>query len=74
VVVYVEADIDTFPQGTQLQIKPIMVNNQLNEIKEQIKDSEKNVDDSSEIVAFDISFLYTLSDGSEKEIQPKNGE
>jgi hypothetical protein len=72
--VYVEADIDTFPQGTHLNIKPIMVSNQLNEIKEQIKDSENNVDDNSEIVAFDISFVYTLSDGSEKEIQPKNGE
>jgi hypothetical protein len=34
----------------------------LNEIKEQIMEVQDGVVENSEIVAFDISFLYTLSD------------
>ena len=74
VTVNVEAQAWTFPEWTELRIKPITLNKELNEIKEQIIDSQKNVSEDSELVAFDISFIYTLSGWDGVEVQPKNGE
>ena len=71
VTVNVEAQAWTFPEWTELRIKPITLNKELNEIKEQIIDSQKNVLEDSELVAFDISFIYTLSGWDEVEVQPK---
>jgi hypothetical protein len=44
-----------------LRINPITLKKELNEIKEQIIDSQENVSEESELVAFDISFIYVLS-------------
>ena len=73
VTVDVEAPAGTFPEWTELRILPIILKSELNEIKDDIMDSDQweNVIEKSEIVAFDISFIYILRDGEEIEVQPK---
>jgi hypothetical protein len=71
VTVNVEAPAGTFPEGTYANIRPIILKSELNEIKEQILDEDNTVLEDSEIVAFDITFLYKLSDNNEVEVQPK---
>ena len=60
----------TFPEGTYAKIRPIISTNKLSEIKDQISTEDDTVSQKSEIVAFDISFWYKLSD-KEVEVQPK---
>jgi hypothetical protein len=71
VTVNVEAPAGTFPEGTYANIRAIVSETRLDEIKEQISNEDKTVSEDSEIVAFDITFLYKLSDGTEVEVQPK---
>ena len=76
VTVNVKAFSWTFPEWTKLNITSIKKQSELNEIKQQIVDSDasNNIDEDTEIVAFDISFIYALSDGEEIEVQPKDWE
>ena len=71
VTVNVEAPAGTFPEGTYANIRPIVSTVKLDEIKGQISEEDKTVSQESEVVAFDITFLYKLSDGTEVEVQPK---
>jgi hypothetical protein len=71
VTVNVEAPAGTFPEGTYANIRPIVSTVRLGEIKEQISEEDDTISEDSEIVAFDITFLYKLSDGTEVEVQPK---
>ena len=73
VVVNVSAKEWTFPKGTYVDIEAVRWN-QLEEVRQQISDENNNILEESEIVAFDIKFLYKLSDETEIELQPKNGE
>jgi hypothetical protein len=43
----------------------------LDEIREKIIGENETVPEDSEIVAFDIKFLYKLSDNTQVEVQPK---
>jgi hypothetical protein len=72
VVVNVEAPAGTFPEGTYANIRPIVSTTKLDEIKGQISEEDKTVSQESEVVAFDITFMYKLSDGTEIELQPKD--
>ncbi len=65
VVVNVLAPVKSFPEGTTLSITPIKKKNELNEIKEQLVDSQEQITEESTVVAFDISFLYSW-----EEVQP----
>ena len=71
VSVDVEAPKWTFPEGTYADIQAIKSKTQLNEIKQQISGEDNTVSEDSDIVAFDIRFLYKLSDSTEVEVQPK---
>ena len=71
VTVNVEAPTGTFPEGTYANIRPIVSTTKLDEIKGQISEEDKTVSQESEVVAFDITFMYKLSDGTEVEVQPK---
>ena len=71
VSVNVEAPVGTFPEGTYANIRPIVSTEKLDEIKGQISEEDDTVSQSSELVAFDITFLYKLSDGTQVEVQPK---
>lgn len=74
VTVNVQAPLGIFPEGVELRISPITTKSEIREIKEQIVDSQSNIEEEPELVAFDIAFLYTLSDWTEVELQPKDGE
>ena len=71
VTVNVEAPAGTFPEGTYANIRPIVSTTKLDEIKGQISEEDETVSQESEIVAFDITFMYKLSDDTEVEVQPK---
>ena len=71
VTVNVEAPAGTFPEGTYANIRPIVSTTKLDEIKGQISEEDNTVSQESEVVAFDITFMYKLSDGTEVEVQPK---
>jgi len=71
VTVNVEAPAETFPEGTYASIRPIVSETRLDEIKWQISKEDDTISGDSEIVAFDITFLYKLSDDTEVEVQPK---
>lgn len=62
----------TFPEWTYVIIEPIKAKKELNEIKEQINESDfsSNISQSDEIIAFDIKFEYDLSNWSKVELQP----
>ena len=65
VTVSVLAPINTFPEGTTLSIVPIKTKKDLKEIKEQLVEQQDEVTEESNVVAFDISFLYSW-----EEVQP----
>ena len=69
VIVSVEAPIWSFPEWTELRITPIRAINQQQEIKDQLVENTE-VSESSEIVSFDISFIYKLLGWEEVELQP----
>jgi hypothetical protein len=69
ITVNVEAPIGSFPEGTTLKIKPITKKKELKEIENQIVTQQDNVDETLELLAFDISFFY-----DEKEVQPVEGK
>ena len=69
IIVSVLAPIWSFPKGTELRIIPIKTKSQIQEIKEQLIENT-DVTQESELVSFDISFIYTLSNGEEIELQP----
>jgi hypothetical protein len=69
ITVNVEAPIGSFPEGTTLKIKPIIKKKELKEIEDQIVTQQDNVDETLELLAFDISFFY-----DEKEVQPVEGK
>jgi hypothetical protein len=69
ITVNVEAPIGSFPEGTTLKIKPITKKKELKEIEDQIVTQQDNVDETLELLAFDISFFY-----DEKEVQPVEGK
>ena len=70
VIVSVEAPIASFPEWTELRITPIATKAQMEEIKDQLVENT-DVTEESEVVAFDISFIYTLSfNWEEIELQP----
>ena len=74
ITVNVKSPAGTFPEGTELRISPITTRKEIKEIKEQLVDSQENIVEEPELVAFDISFIYILSDWTEVELQPKDGE
>ena len=70
VTVNVKALSGTFPEGTELNIEPVKWN-KLEDVKQQISGSPtNNLDEDFEIVAFNITFVYKLSNGEEVEVQP----
>ena len=69
VIVSVEAPVNSFPAATELRITPITGNTQVQEIRDQLVENT-DVTQESELVSFDISFIYTLSNGEEIELQP----
>ena len=69
VIVNVEAPENSFPEWTELRITPITAKAQMEEIKEQLVENT-DVTEDSELVSFDISFIYTLSGWEEIELQP----
>ena len=71
IIVNVQAPIGAFPEGTELRISPITTKKEIKEIKNQLVDSQENIVEELEFVAFDISFIYTLSDWTEIELQPR---
>jgi hypothetical protein len=69
VIVNVEAPIGSFPSVAELRITPITTKSQQQQIKDQLVENT-DVTQESELVSFDISFIYTLSNGEEVELQP----
>ena len=69
VTVNVNAPANTFPQWTQLKITPVKWS-ELEDVKQQIVWENANVEEDS-LVAFNIQFLFKLSDGTEIELQPR---
>ena len=69
VTAIVLAPVNTFPEGTTLSIVPIKTKKDLNEIKEQLVEQQDEVTEESNVVAFDISFLYSW-----EEVQPVSGQ
>jgi len=65
VTAIVLAPVNTFPEGTTLSIVPIKTKKDLKEIKEQLVEQQDEVTEESNVVAFDISFLYSW-----EEVQP----
>ncbi len=68
VMVSVEAPVSTFPEYTKLKIIPLSWID-LDEVKQKILWLNSKVLEDS-LVAFDIQFVYELSDGSEIKLQP----
>jgi len=69
VTVKVEAPKHSFPEWTELRITPITWAEQKQTIKEELM-KNTDVTEESELVSFDISFIYTLSGWNEVELQP----
>ena len=69
VTVNVEAPKNSFPEWTELRITPITWSEQKQAIKEELI-KNTNVTTESELVSFDISFIYILSGWEEIELQP----
>jgi len=69
VIVNVEAPIGSFPSVAELRITPITTKSQQQQIKNQLVENT-DVTQESELVSFDISFIYTLSNWEEVELQP----
>ena len=69
ITVNVLAPIGSFPEGTTLKINPITKKKELKEIENQIIDQQEDVEETLELLAFDISFFY-----DEKEVQPVEGK
>ena len=69
VIVNVEAPIGSFPSVAELRITPITTKSQQQQIKNQLVENT-DVTQESELVSFDISFIYTLSNGEVIELQP----
>ena len=65
VTVNVSAPVESFPEGTTLSITPIKKAAELKEIKEQLVEQQDEVTEESNLVAFDISFIY-----NNEEVQP----
>jgi hypothetical protein len=61
VVVTVEAPEKSLPAGTEIRIEPITDKKEIKTLKDQlVKDTTVKTD--SELLFFDISFIYKLSD------------
>ena len=74
VIVTVEAPKGSFPEWTELRITPITGKDEMREIKDQLVENT-DVTEESELVSFDISFIYTLSfNWEEVELQPYTWE
>jgi hypothetical protein len=69
VIVNVEAPVGSFPSVAELRITPITTKSQQQQIKDQLVENT-DVTEESELVSFDISFVYTLSGGEVVELQP----
>ena len=59
------APIWSFQEGTILSIVPIKTKKKLKEIKDQLVEQQEEITEESDMVAFDISFLYSW-----EEVQP----
>ena len=68
-IVNVEAPVGSFPSVAELRITPITTKSQQQQIKDQLVENT-DVTEESELVSFDISFIYTLSNGEVIELQP----
>jgi hypothetical protein len=53
-----------------LRITPITAKKQMAEIKDSLIENT-DVTEESKAVSFDISFIYTMPDGEEVELQPR---
>ena len=71
ITVNVEAPKNSFPEWVELRISPITWDTENQSIKNQLM-KNTDVTEDSELVSFDISFIYTLSNGEEVELQPKD--
>ena len=73
VVVKVITPVGSFYEGTEPRIKVITEDDWLDDVKDEIADSQDNVSKESKMVAFDISFMYKVWTG-EIEVQPVEGK
>ena len=71
ITVNVEAPKNSFPEWVKLRISPITWDTENQSIKDQLMENT-DVTEDSELVSFDISFIYTLSNEEEVELQPKD--
>lgn len=71
VIIKVKAKSESFPEGTEIDITPVLWED-YEQVKQQITDTQENIDESVEMVAVDIKFLYTLSNWEKVELQPKD--
>lgn len=69
ITVNVIAPIWSFSEGTTLSITPITKQKELKEIEDQIITQQEDINETLELLAFDISFFY-----DEKEVQPVEGK
>ena len=67
VILDIKAPIWSFIEGTELRIVPITWDEQLEEIRNNLLENT-SVDKDSEFVAFDVSFVYTLSNWKKIEL------
>ncbi len=63
----------SFPEWTYVEIEAVRWE-YLDEVKQQLSDESDKVTEDSEMVAFDIKFLYKLTDWTIEELQPKKWE
>jgi hypothetical protein len=69
----VEAPEKSLPAGTEIRIEPITDKKEIKTLKDQlVKDTTVKTD--SELLFFDISFIYKVSDGAEIKLQSKKSE
>ena len=69
VIVNVVAPVNSFPKWTELRISPITTKKDIQAIKDQLVENT-DVTEDSEVVSFDISFIYTILSWEEIELQP----
>ena len=70
IIVDVSAPVWAFPEWTELKITPIENQKIAQELKDQLVENT-DVTEESQLVSFDISFIYKLSNWEEIKIQPK---
>jgi len=73
VVLTVEAPEKSLPVGTEIRIEPITDKEEIKTLKDQLV-KETTVKTDSELLFFDISFIYKVSDGAEIKLQSKKSE